>query len=551
MFELQYENTKSNVPTLKVNDTYLHSKYNPLREAEIFIEKNFKSARLQILIGYGNGYIYEALKNKVSADDQILVIEPINEIENRNIDIYYTTQVELKKYFDQYITVTDRINMIVSNNYDVVAPQQVMGILEVLNEKIKSNQVIENTLKRFSLTWDENYVKNLKYGRVDYSIKKLVNKYHQPIVVASSGPSLIKQIPLLKEFKDKIIIIAAGSTVNPLLAHGIEPNYVVSIDGVKESLNHYKDVQGNDISLIYCPFSHFSIREKFQKAYCFLQYAEHQSLEHYSRYTEENVGILEGGGSAANAAFNIAFFMTDAPIALIGQDLAYTDGYSHSTHNLNYRKIDEKSDDAKRFVKREGYYGDEVLTTFPFLQMKESFNSIVQNYKVKDRVYNCTEGGLKIEEINQLPFFEFLETYTNNQIEHEKEDYKEKYSIEKLSSLFKEDLLKIKELIVLLEQSIETLYKDKLNKRYSGKVLKKLNKLDKKTEVLVKRLGLERAFSFINLNAVKYYAVNQNETEEMQFQKSFEQSSYLYKGMLEATKRTLFYYEKELKELIK
>ncbi|MGE7672164.1 motility associated factor glycosyltransferase family protein [Lysinibacillus sp. NPDC094403] len=550
MFELEYENTKSNLPTLKVNNVYLHSKYNPVREAETYILKNFKPARLQILIGYGNGYIFEALKSKISTDDKILVIEPIDAIKNLNIDIHYTTQDELKKYFDKNITVVDRINMIVSNNYDVVVPQQVMEILEVLNEKIKSNQIIENTLKRFSLSWDENYVKSLKYGRVDYSIEKLINKYNQPVVVASSGPSLMKQLPLLKEFKDKIIIIASGSTINSLLAHDIEPDYVVSIDGVKENFNHYKNIKENNITLIYCPLNYFAIREKFQKAYYFIQYAEHQIIDHYSKYTGDNIGILQGGGSVANAALNLAFFMTDAPVALIGQDLAYTGGYSHSTHNLNNKKLDEESMN-KEIIKREGYYGDEVLTNFAFLQMKDSFNSIIQNYQVKDRVYNCTEGGLKIEEINQLSFYEFLKKYTNTQIEREEERCQIKYSMDKLSSLLNEDILNIKELIALLEQSIKTLYKDKSSKRYSEKVLKKLVKMDNKTEVLIKKLGLERAFSFINLNAVKYYAVDEKENEEVQFQKSFKQSSYLYEEMLEATKRTLFYYEEEVKELSK
>ncbi|PKC53047.1 hypothetical protein RhiirA1_480136, partial [Rhizophagus irregularis] len=46
---------KSGVPTLKINDYYIHSKYDPIREAQQIAERQYTPHHAHIIFGYGCG----------------------------------------------------------------------------------------------------------------------------------------------------------------------------------------------------------------------------------------------------------------------------------------------------------------------------------------------------------------------------------------------------------------------------------------------------------------------------------------------------------------
>ncbi len=51
-----------------------------------------------------------------------------------------------------------------------------------------------------------------------------------PAVVVGSGPSLGMEIEALRRLKNHVCIIAAGSSIQALLKHGIEPDLIVAMD---------------------------------------------------------------------------------------------------------------------------------------------------------------------------------------------------------------------------------------------------------------------------------------------------------------------------------
>ncbi|EJP1646275.1 motility associated factor glycosyltransferase family protein, partial [Campylobacter jejuni] len=55
------------------------------------------------------------------------------------------------------------------------------------------------------------------------------NKFENAIVV-SAGPSLAKQLPLLKAYQDKAVIFCADGALSMLEKEGITPDYVLNID---------------------------------------------------------------------------------------------------------------------------------------------------------------------------------------------------------------------------------------------------------------------------------------------------------------------------------
>ncbi len=56
----------------------------------------------------------------------------------------------------------------------------------------------------------------------------LQNLYQgKPVVLVNSGPSLSKNIDILKEYKDKVIIVACSTAIVALYKHGITPHYLM------------------------------------------------------------------------------------------------------------------------------------------------------------------------------------------------------------------------------------------------------------------------------------------------------------------------------------
>ena len=554
-FSIELFDSKNGVKTIKVNNYFLHSKYNPLLEAKQFAQKNYQPGCIQIIFGYGKGYIVDEIRKLANSNEKILVIDPIFEGEiscgGFELIAYENSHDTLYKQLVNSIKITDNINLIVSPNYDKIIPNEYKGFLKALNEKLHIDQVTINTFKGFQFIWHRNYINNIKSAIKDYSVKNLHNKYTCPIVIASGGPSLNKQLRLLKEIKNNIILIAAGSTINSLLMAEIEPDYVVSIDGSIQNYGHFKELTLNKSKLIYSMTNHPNIREIFSdEAYFFLNASESYLKNHLNSIVKKEVVTHSGGGSVANFAFSIALHMTTGPIAFIGQDLAYTDNKTHADNNKYLNIVDEGFKSRKNLIEATGYYGTPVLTDYPFLMMKQAFEKIKNKLAPDRKIYNCTEGGLLIEQFSNLSFERFCEKYAIKTVDNVKEtEFIEENAADReqaIKKLQNENSL-YNRLIKLLKENINYLSKNIFEDKFSQEILKKLEKNDKMVDKLIKQTSLTVAIQYINIEVLKYFQVKKGETSKEAYKRVYTQSDTLYKSMLKAVEEA----EENINELLK
>ena len=100
-FEL--EMTKSNTYTLKVLQEdkviYLHSKYNPSKEAENWAQSFYEPGKLFIMIGNGLGYYSKELVARMGGEDNLLIIEPSKQIFQIATDNINLDTIEDKRVF--------------------------------------------------------------------------------------------------------------------------------------------------------------------------------------------------------------------------------------------------------------------------------------------------------------------------------------------------------------------------------------------------------------------------------------------------------------------
>lgn len=540
--EIQYLKSKNGEDTIKINQYFLHSSYNPSKEATTFIEKSYKKEAVQIVFGYGKGHFINALKSKVSFNDKYIVIEPILSLEHIKDDqvIPFHDDMQLKRDLSTYIKATDRINIILSPNYDRLVPEKYKNFLMIIKELQELAILNENTILNFQNTWDKNYFINLSHTLKDESLVKLRNAYSYPVVIASGGPSLTKQISLLKKYRRKIVLIAAGSAINTLLQFNIEPDYTVSIDGSEANYNHYKGLDLKNSFYIYDMYSHPKIRDSFKSAYYFTNQMAKNLENHLKQLIGSDIVSLPGGASVATYCLSIALYISNGPVALIGQDLAYTNNQTHAEGNRRLSKVDEEFKRKTRLKEAIGYYDDIVLTSYDFLAMKRIFEDLLFLVGSEKKIYNCTEGGIKIEGYTQLPFEEFCTQNTLKEIHLTMPKLKEKNycntsASSQLLAKLREEQKICHELQRICVKSLDILKSNSSNKEFSLKSLKMLDKNDKKINLIIEKTALSITFEAINLYVLKYFKAKQHETKEEQFKRVYSQSQTLYERMNEAT----------------
>ncbi|MBK3494831.1 motility associated factor glycosyltransferase family protein [Viridibacillus sp. YIM B01967] len=553
-FKIEALEAKTGHAVLKIDGYLLHSKYNPIKEAQKYAKEQYAMHHSHIIFGYGNGYIIDALSEQLAHGEKILIIDPmieqgiikIHERHKREPFYYWSSSEEntLGMYISGITSSKEsKVKVICSYNYDKLFPKELRSTLHLIKDYQEKSIINENTTILFSKKWQKNLAENTISVINDYSLEKIHRKYSKPVIIASGGPSLTKQLPLLKRIKDNAILIAAGSTINSLLAANIEPDFVVSIDGGESNYHHFKELEIKNARLIYCAFNHPKIRHSFKKkAFAFVTSEENQTVDYFNRKFDRHFPKIIGGGTVAHFALSIAQYISSGPIAMIGQDLAYTNNKTHASNNKHERKITKQEIVSGGIMVADGYYGDRVSTSKVLYSMKTTFEEMAKLAPSKVPVYNCTEGGLKINGYNQIPFQEFCEKYVDVQ------NIQDNFSIEMLVNneiddhslvdIFEDELIIYDKINSYLSEALLILKKNKSEVDFSKNSLKKLDKIDKKLMKLYPDVQMQFIVGPLVLESSQAFLENENETVIETYQRVYNQSKSLYKNLLEVTKES-------------
>jgi len=147
-----------------------------------------------------------------------------------------------------------------------------------------------------------------------------------PAVIAAAGPSLDRNLVDLAAVRDRVILIAVDTALRPLLAAGLAPDLVVSVDPSPLNARHLRDLPpcpdawlAAEASLDPTVFPRFSGRTFTFKL------ADHHPWPWLATLGVTRP-IVRTWGSVLTSAFDLAITIGCDPIAFVGADLAYTNG---------------------------------------------------------------------------------------------------------------------------------------------------------------------------------------------------------------------------------
>ncbi|EJE7474040.1 motility associated factor glycosyltransferase family protein, partial [Campylobacter coli] len=256
----------------------------------------------------------------------------------------------------------------------------------------------------------EQFVYNLPQMITHPSYTKLLSKrknLSDTAIIVSTGPSLTKQLPLLKKYANKATIFCADSSYPILAKHGIKPDYVCMLERTEitaEFFNHDFGEFDNGICFIIKSIVHpNAINYLTKKTDNFTIVSTYASFIQYLKL--DYFGYFNMGFSVAHMACYLSLHLNHKNIIFIGQDLAYAE--NGNSHPDDYQNSANYESQMYEHILTIAYGGNgKVETHSIWLLFKNWFeNEMIPNTrKMGITTYNCTEGGARIEGTIEKPF---------------------------------------------------------------------------------------------------------------------------------------------------
>lgn len=251
-----------------------------------------------------------------------------------------------------------------------------------------------NTLATFGARFTENCIRQVPAFLTSLGVDVLKGQFEGfPAIVIGGGPSLEKNVEVVRAFKGKGVIICADTVLGYLINRGIAPDFVVSVDPQDRTFEKYKDLTiPSDVALVYHPGSRYDIslhwpHDKYHTGTGMGCYAWADPFLGHRLAIDGNIHCQVHYGC------NLAVHLGCRPIALVGMDLAFTDGLVH-TKGGSYMEEQEEKDYVAKGIDATDILGHPVKTTPVFVNYQHILATKAK--EEPDRYINATEAGLGI-----------------------------------------------------------------------------------------------------------------------------------------------------------
>jgi len=340
--DIEVEESKRGSLTLKKNNCYLYSKYDPIKEAARFIASQIDDlASTYCLFGFGLGYHVE----------QLIAREPNKKVVVIDTDASFI-QVAMRHRDLTHIFGNDNVSFVILNNslqirnfirglesgavhIQWIIPQPWVNAIsnESLKEMLGEIRIKKMSFLKMKNVMEENFRSNIYL--FDSHIGSLLGRFKpKKAALVAAGPSLDDNIEILKQVKNKYFILSVGAAYKTLFSHHIEPDAVIVSDPhdlVFEQVNGLN----SHIPLLFLATANKRVVSYWSGIKIILFQEGYRLSENVAK--EYQMPLVETGGSVATTALDVLIKMGFSEIVFFGQDLAYKGNQSHSVHSTSNR----------------------------------------------------------------------------------------------------------------------------------------------------------------------------------------------------------------------
>jgi hypothetical protein len=428
------EPARSGAPTAVACDeqgrrVYLHSRHDPEAEAERLVANvKLEGYHCFVVTGLGLGHHLKALHKRTHGEALLVVGEPSLDVIAAamfSVDLsevlasercVFLTRLE-KDYVYQRLeshgtTIMLGTQFVSHPPSERIAGAFLQAVRGAMTDYITYARMCLVTVVANSRITCRNVACNLPAYLSTPPIDPLRERFAGfPAVVVSAGPSLARNIDQLVELQDRAVIIAVQTTLKPLLARGIRPHFVTSLDFHEISKNFFDGLSPEavaDVHLVAEPKATWHVIDTYRAYNGMISLLD-------NAFARQCIGDelaardgLKAGATVAHLAFYLAEYMGCDPILFVGQDLAYSDNtyYTpgvaiHDTWRPELNRFNtiemkewERIVRARNILRKiKGIHGEDLYTDeqlFTYLQQFEKDFAAS-----RARLIDATEGGAR------------------------------------------------------------------------------------------------------------------------------------------------------------
>ncbi|HHW4612932.1 TPA: 6-hydroxymethylpterin diphosphokinase MptE-like protein [Campylobacter coli] len=326
------------------------------------------------------------------------------DIKEERVDIQLLILFDMKDMFE-YLSLYE---MFVNNVYYKKFYEDIWHRADELCEK-NIEVIVRNLISNLNIGFEcyshllqniPSMLESIPFQRI---LSERKNKFDNAIVV-SAGPSLAKQLPLLKAYQDKAVIFCADGALSMLEKEGIVPDYVTNLDFTDLTMKFFQNKENKtSLNMLSCA-THPSLVYSLDNKSVILR---NKAL--YQRFNLNDFGYIDTGTHVSHFSYTLALALGFKNIIMIGQDLAFDEkGNSHSKGFDFGEKFSGEENIDK--LKVPAYAGKgEVLTHITWNDYRIKLEYLFACNDQKAKFYNATEGGARINFTEELSFKECCE----------------------------------------------------------------------------------------------------------------------------------------------
>jgi hypothetical protein len=452
----EIEQTKNGFFTLKIGSNYIHSLYDPYKEAERIIkplEDLSPERTLVVVFGAGLGYHIELIEK--NGFKNVIVIE-----RNKKIFDIFSKIYSLPQTF--YLIGPEDGPEKLDSVFSLMEIQNFKNIKTIIFRSTYEKELyfpFENRLERllkvklgdfstrlkFEEIWFINILRNLRFLKFCVPVSTIFNYFkNTPVVLISAGPSLKESLKYLKEIEDYAILISVDTALLPLYEAGINVDFVYSLDSQVYNLGDFQQIDKKYLSKVNFIFdivanpgiiSLFSeienrIGNNFVATTAHLDFDYNNNpffiKSEFVNWIEAKTGIqfgnIETGGSVSTSAFHLAYMLGGNPIILVGQDLSFPYMITHTVSSPHYYKFLLKTNRLnsletfflhliaqRRIVEEVDFEGNKILSDFVLHNFKGWFEESaknIQNFRSDVTLINSTLKGVNLKYFKNISISE-------------------------------------------------------------------------------------------------------------------------------------------------
>lgn len=287
-----------------------------------------------------------------------------------------------------------------SNHLDLYHARQT----RLLRDAATTERIVYEFLKMGDLFYT-NFFSNIFRLNGARSAEALFGKFKAvPAIICGAGPSLNKNLPILKELSERAILFAGGSAINALNHSAMTPHFGAATDPHPPQEERLMSQNGFETPLFY--------RSRWNRAALAAAHAPRLYLHGACGYPvaawmEERLNIdgrvLEEGDNVIHECLLIAYEMGCDPIIFVGMDLSYegdkpyADGVNCESHWSALQSM--RSMDLP--IRKASIDGGEVYTHWKWVEESAWISRFASQHPER-RFINATEGGIGFEGIANL-----------------------------------------------------------------------------------------------------------------------------------------------------